>query len=58
MKKTFVNPEMNISLFEMENILTVSGGENMTAAEGALNTAGANSANITKIDFKDINFTL
>ena len=57
MKKTFVNPEINISLFEMENILTVSGGENMTAAEGALG-GSANAANITKIDFKDINFTL
>lgn len=25
MKKTFVNPEMNISLFDMENVVTASG---------------------------------
>jgi hypothetical protein len=26
MKKTFVNPEMNISLFDMENVVTASAG--------------------------------
>ena len=53
MKKTFVNPEMNISLFDMENVLTVSGGENMTAAQNAINGKAANgeAVAITAIDF-------
>jgi hypothetical protein len=52
MKKTFVNPEMNISLFEMENVLTVSGKGNLEAAKIAI---GATS--ITEKDFGDLEFT-
>ena len=52
MKKTFVNPEMNISLFDMENVLTVSGGQNMTDAQNAI---GATS--ITEKDFGELQFT-
>jgi hypothetical protein len=55
MKKTFVNPEMNISLFDMENVVTTSGTEtpvvpastNLKDAQNALN--GANG--ITTIDW-------
>jgi hypothetical protein len=49
MKKTFVNPEMNISLFNMENVLTDSAvaPSNKEAATTALNTLGEK--NITEI---------
>ena len=53
MKKTFVNPEMNISLFDMENVLTESGGDNMVAAKEAIAAKAANGETvaITAIDF-------
>ena len=51
MKKTFVNPEMNISLFDMENVLTESGGNNMVDAKAALAEKGVAAADITAIDF-------
>jgi hypothetical protein len=46
MKKTFVNPEMNISLFDMENVVTASGTPdaaptNMEAATTAIGTVSA-----------------
>ena len=47
MKKTFVNPEMNISLFDMENVVTASSGTpeaaptNMEAATTAIGTVSA-----------------
>jgi hypothetical protein len=54
MKKTFVNPEMNISLFDMENVVTTSGttpvvpaSTNLKDAQDALK--GANG--ITTIDW-------
>jgi hypothetical protein len=53
MKKTFVNPEMNISLFEMENVLTES---NNNAANTALEGAGVAGGNITTINASDINW--
>ncbi len=55
MKKTFVNPEMNISLFDMENVVTISGGTepaaptNAETAKAALTTAGA--TKIANIDW-------
>ena len=55
MKKTFVNPEMNISLFEMENVLTVSGKGNLTNAQKAVGVADLEK-DITAIDFNNIVF--
>ena len=51
MKKTFVNPEMNISLFEMENVVTdsLSTATNAENAETALKAADA--TDITKINW-------
>ena len=52
MKKTFVNPEMNISLFDMENVVTASGEvapTNEELAKTALGTAGA--TKIANIDW-------
>ena len=53
MKKTFVNPEMNISLFDMENVLTESGGNNMEDAKKAIAAKATNGETvaITAIDF-------
>ena len=52
MKKTFVNPEMNISLFDMENVLTESGGQNMEDAKAAINAkANGGTVAVTAIDF-------
>ena len=50
MKKTFVNPEMNISLFNMENVVTDS--TNVAMATEELTTKhGVTAENITSIDF-------
>ena len=50
MKKTFVNPEMNISLFNMENVLTDSAAapSNIEAATTALSESFGEK-NITEI---------
>ena len=53
MKKTFVNPEMNISLFEMENVLTVS---NNSDADAALAAAGVKAGNVTTISAAELVF--
>ena len=50
MKKTFVNPEMNISLFEMENVLTES---NYSQASNAVATADA----VTEVKASEIKWT-
>ena len=50
MKKTFVNPEMNISLFEMENVLTES---NYSQASAAVKDADA----VTKVNASEISWT-
>ena len=55
MKKTFVNPEMNISLFDMENVVTVSGGGNTPAVE--TNTAMAEKAIGTVTNLSNIEWT-
>ena len=52
MKKTFVNPEMNISLFEMENVLTVSGGQNLADAKTEIDAKS-----VTEVNFGDLDFT-
>ena len=51
MKKTFVNPEMNISLFEMESVVTdsLSTATNAENAKTALTDAGA--TDITEINW-------
>lgn len=60
MKKVFENPEMNISLFESENVLTVSGGNNLTNATNTLGGTdiGAAAKDITAVDFNSIQFGL
>ena len=50
MKKTFVNPEMNISLFEMENVLTVSNYSEATAAV-------ADADKVTQVNASEIDWT-
>ena len=50
MKKTFVNPEMNISLFEMENVLTLS---NYSEASNSIATAEA----VTEVNASEIKWT-
>ena len=54
MKKTFVNPEMNISLFDMENVVTVSGG---TTPAVETNTAMAEKAIGTVTNLSNIEWT-
>ena len=50
MKKTFINPEMNISLFNMENVVTDS--TNVAVAAEELTTKHSVTAeNITTIDW-------
>jgi hypothetical protein len=53
MKKTFVNPEMNISLFDMENVVTASSGETPAAKTNTeLATEAIGSVtNISNIDW-------
>jgi hypothetical protein len=52
MKKTFVNPEMNISLFDMENVLTVSTNEAAVTAD-----MNATAGNTTKVSLSELEFT-
>ena len=52
MKKTFVNPEMNISLFDMENVVT----DSLTGPTAETNTVLATKAigtvtNISEVDW-------
>ena len=54
MKKTFVNPEMNISLFEKESIVTTL--SNGVEADNKLNSLGINTANVTTIDVDGISW--
>ena len=49
MKKTFVNPEMNISLFNMENVVTDS--TNVAEATTALTDKGISTTNITNVEW-------
>ena len=49
MKKTFVNPEMNISLFDMENVVTDS--TNVAEATAALTDKGISTTNITNVEW-------
>ena len=53
MKKTFVNPEMNISLFAMENVVTdsLSTTTNVDTA-----TAALEGSNITTLKASEINW--
>lgn len=56
MKKEFAMPEMKVSKFSIENIVTDSG---IDAAKAALNTAGVTDASaVTEVDFdKMFNFS-
>ena len=48
MKKTFVNPEMNISLFDMENVLTVS--TNQAAVEAQMTAKSGDTTTVSLAD--------
>ena len=52
MKKTFVNPEMNISLFEMENVLTES-----NYSEAVDNNAAKGVTDVTQVNASEITWT-
>ena len=51
MKKTFVNPEMNISLFDMENVLTVSTNEAAVAAKMNATAGDTTTVSLSELDF-------
>ncbi len=57
MRNNFTNPEMNISLFNLENVVTASGETNLDEAQQALTAKGATEGNITTITLDSLGFT-
>ncbi len=55
MKKNFENPVMNISLFDMESVVTESGAPTTNAGQAEENIKDA--TNITTVDFDTLEFT-
>ena len=55
MKKNFENPVMNISLFDMESVVTESGAPTTNVDQAAENIKGA--TNITTVNFSTLEFT-
>lgn len=52
MKKTFVNPEMNISLFAMENVLTES-----NYSDAVKDNAANGVTDLTQVNASEISWT-
>ena len=55
MKKNFENPVMNISLFDMESVVTESGAPTTNAGQAEDSIKGA--TNITTVDFSKLGIT-
>ena len=52
MKKNFENPVMNISLFDMESVVTESGAPTTNVGQAEENITGVK--NITTVDFSEL----
>lgn len=57
MKKNFEIPAMQISSFDVENIITASGGGSQQTNEQLAETAIAGAKYTTRVSFNNIGFT-
>lgn len=54
MKKNFLNPEIKISIFNTENLITASGGTEPTSLEADMQQNGNVNGGVTSMSFADL----
>ncbi len=54
MKKNFLNPEIKISIFNTENLITASGGTEPTSLEADMQQNGNVNGGVTSMSFDQL----
>ncbi len=54
MKKNFLNPEIKISIFNTENLITASGGTEPTSLEADMQQNGNVNGGVTSMSFEQL----